>query len=130
VTASDDDPDDDPGDFLEGEGYIYSFRILSISNDELFSLCQTPEQILQSNSSAVPALSPSSNDIAKLREAIKQHIKTAPPLHMPDVHENPTTWASTSDTMDLIWAEAVAGESRVPLPNLFQSAWIYDLSGQ
>jgi hypothetical protein len=38
VTASDDTPDDDPDNFSHGEGYMYSFRTIGISSEELFSL--------------------------------------------------------------------------------------------
>jgi hypothetical protein len=41
-------------------------------------------------------------------------VNTAPPLGLPEVHENPTTWPSKNAAMDILWAEAVAGEARVP----------------
>ena len=69
--------------FLDGEGHTYSFTTLSADKEALFSMHQTPEQILRAIGNLAPALSPTSDDIAQLREATKQHVERAPPLYLP-----------------------------------------------
>jgi hypothetical protein len=51
----------------------------------------TLQQVLDNIARIIPALSLSSPDIALLIQSIQEHVKVAPPLHVPAIQKLPTT---------------------------------------
>ncbi|KAI4955433.1 hypothetical protein J4E91_001293 [Alternaria rosae] len=103
----DDDTDDGTNDGTD-EG--------ADGDDQIFSITLSPQQVLDSIARIIPALSPESPEIALLIGSAQEHVKSAPPLHIPAIQMSPTTWSNTNDVMDSLWLEAVRDELTVPPP--------------
>jgi len=108
------DSDEDPTDQHQGTSHsdLEPPRIDPL-HQEL-----SPDQVIALMSASFPGLSPASPDIAELLRSIKKHMQTAPPLHIPEILESPSTWPSTNAIVDALWAEASHDECRVALSSV------------
>lgn len=93
-----------------GEDVNFCAR-LPLTDTELFSPQLSSAEILGLVAKVVPALSVSTPAIAQLSHDIAAYMKIAPPLQLPRLVPNPTTWPQTNPAMDEMWTAAVNAES-------------------
>ncbi|KAJ8112197.1 hypothetical protein OPT61_g5384 [Boeremia exigua] len=95
-------------DFPRLQATLASCKSLPSTGHELFDVNRN--DIIQLVAKVVPQLSMSHTMMQQLCADISESVAAAPPLLLPVIVENPTTWPATNEEMDIVWQEAVVAE--------------------